>query len=352
MGSFSYTCSVSNLPIVAGTPVRFFALMQRPYDTPACYIDAFWVPLSLPLQGVYNDYGSIEDITSPKEIRDLFFQALREYAVERGIGSNSVHDVAVHKDMNEDEWLEALWEGRVLVRDPAALRFGELDVFLKPGPEPLGFPTLKSVEDAISKEGHKVTRRGYSEGYYVEELRLGYVRVRTDQEFGKEVELLSRLKLENFATVIMMSPERPNGADLLVVPKPGQERGFGIAPIGQSSLVDPQTFQVAQAMIREDRPPPIAIQPLLLPIECPSAARYTSSASFARAASNTYFRKRGSILPESSAAVWREWRLNSKKALSRAPAMISATPSTHRNASLLSTTKRAPAGRPKHMARR
>lgn len=118
MGCFSYTCFVSSFPIAAGVPVRFLALVQSP-DNEGHFINAvddLWQPLALPIKGVYNEYGSVTDLESGP-ITDAFFEILNNLAVERAVGDNRVHDVAVVRGMSNELWLRALWEGRVQIPD-------------------------------------------------------------------------------------------------------------------------------------------------------------------------------------------------------------------------------------------
>ncbi len=118
MGCFPYTCSVSSLPISAGDPVRFLAVAQN-LDSDArfiCEVDSLWQPIALPIKGVYNDYGSVTELEAGP-ITNAFFEALNTLAVEREVGENRVHDVAVVKGMSTECWLRALWEERVQIPD-------------------------------------------------------------------------------------------------------------------------------------------------------------------------------------------------------------------------------------------
>lgn len=124
MGMFDYTCSVSGLPIGEGTPVRFIALVRSPYYEEGKSVDelkGMWTPLAGPLQAVYDCYGSVKG-WQPGPEADEFFHQLQFSVVERDVGENSVHDVAVRKDMSHEEYLMALWEGRILVRHHGAQR--------------------------------------------------------------------------------------------------------------------------------------------------------------------------------------------------------------------------------------
>lgn len=117
MGMFDYTCSVSGLPIGEGTPVRFLALVRTPYYEEGKSVDelkGMWTPLAGPLQAVYDCYGSVKGWL-PGKVTDNFFWSLQTSIVERDVGRNTVHEVAVRKGMPPEAFLVALWEGRILV---------------------------------------------------------------------------------------------------------------------------------------------------------------------------------------------------------------------------------------------
>lgn len=73
MGSFSYTCAFSDLPIEAGDKVRFFTLMGSPYNEAGnlCESTNKWLPRSFPFKASYNDYGTIEDYGTSLAMRSM-----------------------------------------------------------------------------------------------------------------------------------------------------------------------------------------------------------------------------------------------------------------------------------------
>jgi hypothetical protein len=82
MGSSNNACSISSLSLGGGTPVAFFLLhpakQYRNDDLlvihPAShlfYSNCFFDPLSLPIFGVYDDYGGVEDIEEDSNTRAL-----------------------------------------------------------------------------------------------------------------------------------------------------------------------------------------------------------------------------------------------------------------------------------------
>ena len=118
MGCFSVTCCLSHLPIDYGHEVLFFALARNPFRKTGfiCTIDDVWEPLCPPIEAKYNDYGTIEDLAED-EATTAFFETLKSRVIEREVGENPYHDVAVTKDMSREDWLSALWFGRVMVTD-------------------------------------------------------------------------------------------------------------------------------------------------------------------------------------------------------------------------------------------
>ena len=140
MGCWNETCAISHISISGGEAVRFLPIVQNPYhiekidgfpckdgeETPivlkgrsGCYIEDLWVPLCYPIRGVYNDYGTIEDIPekSEKDVAELnqFIDAFKKYCVPLDIGENKCHDIAI-EEFTIENILEALQEGRCFMR--------------------------------------------------------------------------------------------------------------------------------------------------------------------------------------------------------------------------------------------
>lgn len=117
MGCFSYSCSISGLPIAYKDPVVYLALVptdgRQGIGSRGIGINCGWMPATLPIRGCYNDYGSVEKLKpSPK----AFFDSLQRRAIERPVGENPVHDLPITSGMTQDEWLRALWEERVQIK--------------------------------------------------------------------------------------------------------------------------------------------------------------------------------------------------------------------------------------------
>lgn len=76
MGSWSETCGITQLPINAGDKVRLFILFENYLSENkgggTCYPNDIWAPLGLPIQGIYDDYGGIEDLIENEDTEILF----------------------------------------------------------------------------------------------------------------------------------------------------------------------------------------------------------------------------------------------------------------------------------------
>lgn len=68
MGCWNSTCGISNLPIEYGDPVVGVILVRRSNKVDLigennpigdCYPDDTWTTISYPVEGIYNDYGSV-----------------------------------------------------------------------------------------------------------------------------------------------------------------------------------------------------------------------------------------------------------------------------------------------------
>jgi hypothetical protein len=264
MGCFNGTCCVSNLPIGAGTPVRYLLLTQNPFNTNpaayACYIHGRWIPRTFPLKAKYNDYGGVEDVEEGPA-RDVWMEGFKEDLVERGVGDNSCHDSPVRKDMSLEQILEALWEGRVLVQPEKSISRSEMRKLmadLHGGPPKLhpGIPTMKRVRRAILKAGMTLSDGNFAKGYLVDLQRRGFVRVRWGDCEDREGNLvkLQPIFAKRFATMITVGTGNYGGpAEMILAPKPlpattvpGYDTSFG------RDFMPKKPLYVAQAMIRED----------------------------------------------------------------------------------------------------
>jgi hypothetical protein len=278
MGSFSYGCAVSGLPIHAGDPVRFFLLTENPYDgEESCYMHGHWFPRTFPIKARYNDYGSVEDYEEGPETR-AWLDGLKLDLIERGWGDNSVHDVAVRKEMKFEELLEALWERRILVKPSSNHIFNHsLDLLLgrmtpeevkeeearraefdktwkkRQGGVPKGVPTRKRVESMLVKADLPLYGGPDGNGLAVDEIGYGEIRVRWEgfgKDYGKDKEKLDLAKKAlkgRYASVVSASQKINDSGDLRIFPKIGTANYHG-----SNREKKKRPLKVGAAMIRED----------------------------------------------------------------------------------------------------
>lgn len=264
MGSFNATCIVSGLPITAGARVRFFALTQNEYhragNDHACSVTGRWQLRTVPLRGEYNDYGSVDKI-EPGLTERVFFKSFDRDVIEKGFGDNKCHDTPVRKGMSPDKWLEALWEGRVFVRSGSEMRqllettkamARAAGAPARPRPKlPKGIPSLKRIEAALSSAKLPLAETYGDQGYYVDLVRRGYVRVRSGVYGAGTAELdpvVQAIRAAGFAAMVTAgTAPYADTAEVLVAPLPGTSRLM--SGVGKPERCHPRP--VSQAMVLE-----------------------------------------------------------------------------------------------------
>jgi hypothetical protein len=113
MGYWNKTCGISNLHIKTGSEVYVFPLEQN-LGYGRCYSNEFWLPIFLPFLSIYNDYGGGE--YNHKNMK-YTLDGIRKHLVEMPLGDNEYHDIAVTKDILDEElFYEAVHEGRLKVK--------------------------------------------------------------------------------------------------------------------------------------------------------------------------------------------------------------------------------------------
>lgn len=257
MGSFNATCIVSGLAIQGGDEVRFLTLARSAFhpdgNDHVNYVGGRWQIHGVPIRAVYDDYGSVEDVEENLTSR-IFFEALKRGAVEKGVGDNTVHDVEVRGDMDQKGWLKALWEGRVFVEDHKSLRTWDPEKY-EPSP---GIPSIRRITAALKEGGHSIAESYGAEGYIVDEVKHGFIRVRYGAHRGNDdTELeaaLPAIHAAGFAAMVTAgSGNYANHGEVLVGPKPSSDPSVHIFTAGLADndrSHDPRP--VSQAMIRED----------------------------------------------------------------------------------------------------
>lgn len=113
MGCWNKTCGLSNLHIYAGTPVYVFVLEDY-RDGTDCYTTSLFSPLLLPFTSEYNDYGGGKNSGGPGF--EPIMLALKTRLIERNVGENEYHDIAVKRDaFNEELFFHAVHENRLMI---------------------------------------------------------------------------------------------------------------------------------------------------------------------------------------------------------------------------------------------
>ncbi len=220
MGSFAMTCAISGLPIEAGDEVKFFLLTENPYvgnkNHNACYSTDWWFPRTFPIDGKYNDYGLVENIKKDF-MTNLWLDGLKLDIIPQGIGDNQIHDISTSKYMSFKEFLDALQEGRIFVRQDVGMKNLKKDPNKK---LPLYVPTLKNIHEIISDKLNV-------DDYLIDEKQHGAVRVRFSR-FGNSIEQhinkLNKIKelMKQFSTVVK-SGSGGNYAELMIYTPPNKE---------------------------------------------------------------------------------------------------------------------------------
>lgn len=178
MGHFSQTCLLSHLPVTGGTPIRVCLLSSSPYAHSDRHGEA-WSFRSIPFRAEYNDYGSIENIHPEDQILvDLALAQFNRDAIEIPQGDNPYHDPPVTRGMPAEGWWDALWEGRLRVRETYGLRGTKVKV-------PKGIPTWRRVAKLTTRA---VTEGKLIPGSTVNRIAYGIVRVTYHGDYTKRYE--------------------------------------------------------------------------------------------------------------------------------------------------------------------
>lgn len=84
MGCWNETCGISQLPILGGDKVKLVVLVGGNSDfisgSGTSYINEIWSPISIPISGEYNEYGSLtEDSIVEDEASAMLFDSIKRY---------------------------------------------------------------------------------------------------------------------------------------------------------------------------------------------------------------------------------------------------------------------------------
>ncbi len=266
MGSFSYACAVSGLPIESGDPVRCMLLTRNrfhPDGENTSHISDIWFPRVLPIKAKYNDYGSIEGYKEDP----TWLESFKYDLFEQGFGDNTCHDTPTRKSMGFKDLLDSLQEGRVKVVQKYVVIKSNHDKVLAElydnaqkktqamvaQEEERGVPTLQSIEALLKKNGVTLASSRGGGGFMVDEPTRATVRIRWSSYGNGQVKHLEKVLeyLKGFAAVIRVgSGSYASEAEIVVFPKPGTDCRL---PAAEGAVPDhDKPATVAPAMIRED----------------------------------------------------------------------------------------------------
>jgi len=119
MGLLAFRCGISGLPIEMGDRVMFMLLTRNPMNIiphRACVATDLWFPRTYPVRSEYNGDGLVKNIENMDQIK-TWLDVLNTDLITVGEGKNNICDVATYKDMKFDDFLWALWNGRIVVRE-------------------------------------------------------------------------------------------------------------------------------------------------------------------------------------------------------------------------------------------
>lgn len=266
MGSFSFTCCISDLPIECGDKVRYLLLTENPYnESTKCYIYDLWFPRTYPIRAEYNDYGSVENVQSGPS-KKIWLDGLKYDLVERAWGDNSCHDASTSKDMSFDHLRMALWEGRVQVKrdvplypeDPSSTGYEpgpKLAAELEDDNSKKGVPSRKRIEKLLIKAGYSIFDGTHGrDKVIVDEENYGHVRVRIG-DFGDGDSVFLKLeeviKAAGYAAMATRGSGKSStmGNEVLVRPLPSV-KDYYFFDVKENESQPP--LLVRQAMVRED----------------------------------------------------------------------------------------------------
>lgn len=260
MGSFDYTCTISNLPIGCGTKVRYLFLASYKNTGHVVYSNDSFEPIIAPIKGEYNDYGSIESYDSNDVMIKVLSEFMKHHVVEAPVGNNEYHDVRVDRDMPFDKWLEATWEGRVSIRknpfEDKEYDFYRYHTSQDGVPGKYGAPNRRRLEAQLLKMGEKMFKNYGDGGLIVDDPFFGCSRIRIG-ESGDHKERIQDLKtkLSEEYNIIMIPGTNHWNIDILLFPYPNEQNNpnrdasvnFDIA-----ETFSDKNIPICQGMVRED----------------------------------------------------------------------------------------------------
>jgi hypothetical protein len=122
MGSWNETCGLSNLAIEPREEVVFLLITQSPYEDvigkSGCYHTDFFFPRTIPLYGMYDDYGRVAFHEGQDKIIDLIKRGFELDLIP--VDAENKFDTAVSmEDWSMDNLQEWLHDGKVRINKGA-----------------------------------------------------------------------------------------------------------------------------------------------------------------------------------------------------------------------------------------
>lgn len=212
MGSFNVACSVSNISISVGTKVVFFPLLPRRFargnlthlqnEKYLIYPNAYYQPFSLPIKGVYNDYGSVEEIEedeNTKAIEDFFGMNIQDFV--DGIGERYTGSLENEEKEEIYEQLSGMFVHRAIYDELVAFDLKEKHLANHYLTEDIarfyGFEVIPKEEQILIDSYHPILMRKEGLPY---DLKIGeygavllhqdhkeYYAFAFDKRYGKEI---------------------------------------------------------------------------------------------------------------------------------------------------------------------
>ena len=231
MGHSTLADAICDLGITGGTPIVAVPLNNGSLRAP-------------PIRGQYDDYGGFENLHSEdKAIADLWLQGFNVDLVEKGVGDNTVHDIAVRKNMN----FEALSRAFPLQVYRDCENFWHPDKTSTITKQvPANVATLNNVEVLLGDLIHQL---------HIDSPLQGMVRIRGKNYNNSQLSVAQEKLNSVFATVITNQSINSFENELLVFskPQPAESRYEGMVCWNAADLTSAITkYYVDWAFVRQD----------------------------------------------------------------------------------------------------
>lgn len=269
------TCGISGLGIPCGTPVRIILLTQNPYhkgyDAGKSTVKPtdYWFPRCFPIKVEADEYGRIEKVFEGQKAQErLWLDGFKLDVVEKSWGDNMCHDIPVFKkNLTMNTLFDALSRGRVHVHQGDLIgraRRAKILYKLKDAKKyvdfrlpyasevPEGYPRREQVVALLESFGYKPSMSLGDNGFVVNTVYPGTLRVRVEMYHGRENTLRDmQMKIgDKYATMVCAGTRKdPQHAELLIRPNPNEKLHWSC--LLRKSKKD-RSLAVSTIMIRED----------------------------------------------------------------------------------------------------